>query len=332
MVNGVATPTTVNGDAWAAQLSQQLGQPVTAGEPYYFPGCTSAAQCVLPNAQLPTGSFSPISTKLLPYIRPPRPVRSVPPEPESSPPARAKSISAITNSVDASTTTPVLPACYRLLLFRQVQPHRSLLGGELPCISGLQHRWQGPDPQRQPRLYQVFRRLQRERISSRLFSTRHYTQPAAGREGNHPRQPGLRFRRQWCSRNFPVVLPASRAFRKSTSIVSSLAFPAGPNQLIDNIYQVLDNYSRAIGTHNIKFGGQFHFSQLEENCPTSPTAISSLGPLSRPAQRNRQRLCRLSPRCPCFLRTRASLILPMAAAFTWAFMGRIAGEPRPTSP
>ena len=66
VVNGVATPTTVNGDAWAAQLTQQLGHTVTAGEPYYFPGCTSAAQCVLPNAQLPTGSFSPISTKLLP--------------------------------------------------------------------------------------------------------------------------------------------------------------------------------------------------------------------------------------------------------------------------
>ena len=73
LVNGVATPTTVNGAAFAAQLSQQLGQPVTAGEPYYFPGCTSPSQCVLPNAQLPTSAFNPISTKLLPFILPAAP-------------------------------------------------------------------------------------------------------------------------------------------------------------------------------------------------------------------------------------------------------------------
>src|SRR6202012_3491160 len=73
VVNGVATPTTVNGDAWAAQLTQQLGQPVAAGEPYYFPGCTNATQCVLPNAQLPAAAFSPISAKLLSYIQPAAP-------------------------------------------------------------------------------------------------------------------------------------------------------------------------------------------------------------------------------------------------------------------
>ena len=44
-----------------------------------------------------------------------------------------------------------------------------------------------------------------------------------------------------------------------------IGVPSRPNQLIDNIYQVVDNFSKAIGTHNIKFGGQYHFNQLEEN-------------------------------------------------------------------
>ena len=48
--DGSPVPTTVSGPYWASQLSQKLGYGVTAGEPYYFPGCTSAAQCVLPNA------------------------------------------------------------------------------------------------------------------------------------------------------------------------------------------------------------------------------------------------------------------------------------------
>src|ERR1700739_1749763 len=62
--------TTVNGAAWASQLSQQLGQTVTAGEPYYTSGCTSYSQCVFPNANLPTAAFSPIATNLLKYILP----------------------------------------------------------------------------------------------------------------------------------------------------------------------------------------------------------------------------------------------------------------------
>ena len=64
---------TVNGAAWAQQLSQQLGQTVTAGEPYYTSGCVSAAQCVFPNATLSPSSFNPISAKLLPFILPATP-------------------------------------------------------------------------------------------------------------------------------------------------------------------------------------------------------------------------------------------------------------------
>src|SRR5262249_27713724 len=44
---------TVNGNYWAGLLSQRLGYPVTAGEPYYRSGCTSSSQCVLPNAIIP---------------------------------------------------------------------------------------------------------------------------------------------------------------------------------------------------------------------------------------------------------------------------------------
>src|SRR5438046_7426138 len=39
----------VNGGSWASQLSHALGYPVTPGEPYYAPGCTSSAACVFPN-------------------------------------------------------------------------------------------------------------------------------------------------------------------------------------------------------------------------------------------------------------------------------------------
>ena len=44
-----------------------------------------------------------------------------------------------------------------------------------------------------------------------------------------------------------------------------IGVPSRPNQLITNIYRLSDNFSKVIGTHTIKFGGQYHFNQLEEN-------------------------------------------------------------------
>src|SRR6202167_2340925 len=66
--NGNSVPTTVNGSTWASQLSQKLGYGVGAGEPYYFPGCTSPAQCVLPNAMIPKYAWSAPAANLLKYI------------------------------------------------------------------------------------------------------------------------------------------------------------------------------------------------------------------------------------------------------------------------
>jgi hypothetical protein len=52
----------------ASLLSQKLGYTVTAGEPYYVPGCNSPTQCVLPNAVIPQNAFSLPAQNLLQYI------------------------------------------------------------------------------------------------------------------------------------------------------------------------------------------------------------------------------------------------------------------------
>jgi carboxypeptidase family protein len=66
--NGVAGPSTVSGSALAAQLSSGLGYSVSEGEPYYTPGCASPAQCVFPNAVIPTSAWSAPAKNLLQYI------------------------------------------------------------------------------------------------------------------------------------------------------------------------------------------------------------------------------------------------------------------------
>ena len=58
----------VDGPNIAALLTQKLGHTVTEGEPYYTPGCSSPAACVLPNATIPTQAWSTPAQNLLKYI------------------------------------------------------------------------------------------------------------------------------------------------------------------------------------------------------------------------------------------------------------------------
>jgi hypothetical protein len=62
---------TVNGPYFASLLSQKLGYPVSSGEPYYLPGCTAAAQCVFPNGIIPQQAFAAPVSKLMQFISPP---------------------------------------------------------------------------------------------------------------------------------------------------------------------------------------------------------------------------------------------------------------------
>ena len=66
---GNPTPTTVDGAYWAQVLSARLnGQPVKPGEPYSFVGCTTPAQCVFPGGTIPTTAFAPPVASYLPFI------------------------------------------------------------------------------------------------------------------------------------------------------------------------------------------------------------------------------------------------------------------------
>jgi len=54
---------------WPTTLSMRLGgQPVTAGEPYSFVGCTSTSQCVFPGGLIPKAAWSPAAVGTISYI------------------------------------------------------------------------------------------------------------------------------------------------------------------------------------------------------------------------------------------------------------------------
>ena len=58
----------VDGPFFANYLGGKLGYPVSSGEPYYTTGCTSTANCVFPNAQIPTSVFAAPALAIMKYI------------------------------------------------------------------------------------------------------------------------------------------------------------------------------------------------------------------------------------------------------------------------
>src|SRR5262249_41863672 len=73
-------PATVKGAYWAQVLTNRLnpltGQTVTDGEPYATPTCANTSQCVFPGGIIPTGAFATPAVNILPYI----PLPNVDPE------------------------------------------------------------------------------------------------------------------------------------------------------------------------------------------------------------------------------------------------------------
>ena len=73
-VDGIATPSSpCPACGWPTELSQRLGYTVTAGEPYWTPGCDTLADgqagtCVFPGGVIPQSAFSPAAIGTLPSI------------------------------------------------------------------------------------------------------------------------------------------------------------------------------------------------------------------------------------------------------------------------
>ena len=256
---------TVTGAAWAQQLSQQLGQTVTANEPYYTPGCVSAVQCVFPNATLSTSSFNPISTKLLPFILP----------------ATSGTVNAATGTgtfatssgkvnltdnkysgrIDANSHFGLLTAYYYGDKYNRIDPYWPSNAPLYPgfSVDGTGHTHNvnlgdtktiGSSAVNEFRLGYF-----------RLDVT--FNQPLGGK-GTTLSSLGFAPGTNGAPGVF-VGTPTVQGIPEIDFNNFVIGVPSRPLRITENIYQVLDNFSKVIGTHTLKFGGQYHFNQLEEN-------------------------------------------------------------------
>jgi hypothetical protein len=250
--------TTVSGPAWASTLSSNLGYRVYTGEPYYFPGCASATACVLPTLQIPTTAWAAPARHLLQYI------------PAPNFPGNVFSTSANNEALrddkgaqrlDANIGRDLISAYYFLDDYSLNNPYPVAQGGA--SIPGFNALSLGKA--------QLFSLGDIKTLNSTAVNELHFSFLRAFNDLGKP-QGGL------------GVSLASQGFVKSsgTPTIVTLApqnegvenlvfnnFSTGTNtnelKQANNTFQVLDNFSKVIGRHTMKFGGEFHYDQVNVN-------------------------------------------------------------------
>ncbi|MGC1686485.1 MAG: carboxypeptidase regulatory-like domain-containing protein [Candidatus Acidiferrales bacterium] len=252
--NGNTVPTTVNGPYWESLLSQKLGYPVSLNEPYYTPGCT-AANCVFPNAVIPQSAWSAPATNLLQYI------------PRANNANGTFSTSSFNQTLrddkgayrtDADTHWGLLNAYYFLDDWSENNPYPVAQGGA--NVPGFNALYTG-----RAQLLELgdTKTLSASTLNEFRFS---YMRDAVDL-GKPVGGVGVSL----SSQGFEVGqgTPGIVALSPNTVGVESVGFNSytigtNTNELkqYGNTFQWLDDFSKVMGTHTIKAGGEFHYDQL----------------------------------------------------------------------
>jgi hypothetical protein len=256
--NGNPTPTTVSGPYFADQLSQKLGYGVSAGEPYYFAGCTSPGQCVLPNASIPPGAWSAPATNLLKYIPPPNNSNGT-----FSTSAYNQTLQDDKGAykLDGATRWGTLSAYYFQDGWTQNNPYPVAQGGaNVPGFNALNSG-----------RAQLLALGDTKTLSPTAVNEFHFSFMRDATDLGHPvGGVGIGL----ASQGF-VTGPATSgivALSPKTEGVESVDFNnfsigTNTNELkqVNNTFQWRDGFSKIVGTHTIKVGGEFHYDQVNTN-------------------------------------------------------------------
>ena len=231
----------VNGDYWAAQLSAKLGQAVTAGEPY---------SQVFPTGQIPQSIWSAPAQYLLSYI----------PKPNAS--------SAVFETADAAETLEdnkgamradwtlgkgTLTAYYFLDQYSLDNPYPTGTGGS--SVPGFDATSNGHA--------QLVSLQHTQTVGSTALNQAHLSYM---RNANSVGQPQGGVGPSLTDQGFSNIV----ALQPSTEGIANVAFNdftfgVDTTALVqnENIYEASDAFSRIVGKHGLKFGGEIHSSEID---------------------------------------------------------------------
>ena len=247
----------VSGPALASLLSGKLGYPVSQGEPYFTPGCTSAT-CVLPGGQLPMADWSEPAQHLLQYI------------PKPNQPGDLFSTSSFGETVrddkaaarvDANTRWGQFSGYYFIDDYRLDDPYPGAQGGaSVPGFDAL-----------------TIGRAQLFTLGyTKILGASTVNEFHAGllRNANDIGQPHGGLGVSLASQGFQTGAHSTGITVQAPQFegVENIVFPSfimgvpitNVNQWNNTLF-LADSLSKVIGAHTLKFGGQFHVDQVNEH-------------------------------------------------------------------
>ncbi len=247
----------VSGPALASLLTTKLGYPVSQGEPYFTPGCTSA-NCVLPGGQIPMAAWSAPATNLLQYI------------PEPNQPGNVFSTAAFDETVrddklagrmDANLGLGQFSFYYFLDNYRLDNPYPGAQGGA--SIPGFDALTIG-----QAQLFTLG--------YTRVLGAQTVNEFHAGliRNSNDIGRPHGGLGVTLASQGFvtgagtPGITVQAPQYEGVQNIVFPsfiMGVPITNTIQWNNTLYLSDSLSKVIGAHTLKFGGEFHADQVNEH-------------------------------------------------------------------
>ena len=249
---------TVSGPYFAELLTQKLGYTVASGERYYTPGCNGSAECVFPNATIPQNVWAAPAQRLLQYI----------PAPNSA--AGTFSTSAYNQTLrddkgavrlDADTRWGLISAYYFIDDFDLDNPYPvAQSGASVPGFNALTTGRAQLISLGNTKSFQAT--AINEFHLSYLRDDTNLGQSVGGRNVSLASQG---FANADGKPSIVALDPKGQSVENVNFNAYSIGAAANELIQVNNTYQVSDTFTRVLGNHILKFGGNLHFDQVNAN-------------------------------------------------------------------
>jgi hypothetical protein len=249
---------TVSGQSWANQLSKELGYSVSPGEAYYASACSNSSQCVFPNAVIPMSAWSAPAKNLLRYI----------PQPNVG--ANTFATSAYNQTLrddkgayrlDYNSHWGLLSAYYFLDDYTLNNPYPvAQSGANVPGFNAL---YLGRA--------QLLGLSDTKTLGTTAVNEFHFSYM---RDDNDLGKPVGGLGVSLASQGFVIgagtagIVPLNPQGEGVENIIfNAFSIGTNANQLkqVNNTFQWIDNFSKVVGRHTMKFGVEFHYDQVNTN-------------------------------------------------------------------
>ena len=258
---------TVAGVNWANTLSTELtgvqGN-VADGEPYYFPGCTFTGTnpCVFPNATIPTTAWSPVALATLKYIQAPNANLPNGANYQASSYNQHLTDNKFGLRLDTNTHYGTLFGYYFFDQFSVTTPYAQGI-----TFPGFDSGVQGRAEMINLGLTTTINNSTVNDVRLVYLRDRYFGGIPIGGTGVPLTSLGFEAPSGTGANFNGGIAPINPALEGVPSFVFNnynFGLPQDALRQFNNTYQIIDNFTKIVGTHTLQFGGDFHYDQINE--------------------------------------------------------------------